>query len=139
MVMVDIMAVDTDTGAERRGPLRPSLPLPLKPKLTHGTDTADTTAMDMVSEDIMAVDTVMVDIMAVDTDTGAERRGPLRPSPLPMPPLKPTRGTDTADTTVTDTVLDTLATMAVDTDMVVMAVDTTGVRLCLLYVTHIHC
>jgi len=62
----------------------------------------------------------------VDTDTGAERRGLLRPSPLPKPPLKPklTHGTDTADTTVTDTVWDTLATTTVDTDMVVMAVDT---------------
>jgi len=130
------MAVDTDTGAERRGPLRPSLLLmpPLMPRLTHGTDTADTTAMDTVLEDMVVMDMATDTDMAVDTDTGAERRGPLRPSLLLMPPLMPrlTHGTDTADTTAMDTVLDTLDTTAVVMVMVVMAVDTTGVRSCLL-------
>merc|ERR1712168_776678 len=70
---MDILTTDMDTGAERRGKLKPSLRLLLLliPRLIPGMDTM--------------VDTM--DILTTDMDTGVERRGKLKLSQKLIPRL----------------------------------------------------
>merc|ERR1712066_913916 len=107
-----VLATTTDTTA--RGPLTPSPPPLLRPRLML-IPTTDTTAWATMVLDTVPTDTVL--------DTTA--RGPLRPSPplslMLMLRLIPTTATTALDTTVldtapTDTVLATTATATVCTD-----------------------
>merc|ERR1712150_305542 len=121
-----VLATTTDTTA--RGPLTPSPPPLLRPRLML-IPTTDTTAWATMVLDTVPTDTVLDTTTDTVLDTTA--RGPLRPSP-PLPlmlmlRLIPTTATtamdmDTVlDTTVldtapTDTVLATTATATVCTD-----------------------
>merc|ERR1739841_258011 len=122
-----VLATTTDTTA--RGPLTPSPPPLLRPRLML-IPTTDTTAWATMVLDTVPTDTVLdttdTPVLAT-TDTGLDTtaRGPLRPSPpLTLIPTTATTAMDTdtvLDTTVldtapTDTVLATTATATVCTD-----------------------
>merc|ERR1712072_872321 len=129
-----VLATTTDTTA--RGPLTPSPPPLLRPRLML-IPTTDTTAWATMVLDTVPTDTVLdttdTPVLATtDTVLDTTARGPLRPSLLLMlrPRLIPTTDTtamdtDTVlDTTVldtapTDTVLATTATAMVSTDTTV--------------------
>merc|ERR1712192_370012 len=114
---------DTVLVTTARGPLRPSPPLPLRPRLIPTTDTTamDTTVLDMDVPTDTVLDTTDTPVLATTEDTtdtvlATTARGPLRPSPpLPLRPrLIPTTDTTAMDTTVLDTAVptDTEATTA---------------------------
>merc|ERR1712158_314335 len=120
--MGTVLATTTDTTA--RGPLTPSPPPLLRPRLML-IPTTDTTAWATMVLDTVPTDTVLA---TTDTVLDTTARGLLRPSP-PLPlmlmlRLIPTTAMDTdtvLDTTVldtapTDTVLATTATATVFTD-----------------------
>merc|ERR1711894_411450 len=82
--------------------------LPLMPTMdTTAVDTDTVTDTDMDTSDTDMVDTTAVDTTAVDTDT-TTARGPLMPNPRLMLMLP-----------LVDTMVDTVDTMAADTDMAV--------------------
>merc|ERR1712115_523875 len=95
-----------------RGPLMPSPPLLLSPRLMLmlSTDTMDTLLPMLTTDtDMPTMDTMDTHMPVMDTTMA---RGPLMPSPLPM------------DTTDTDTTLDMPTMDTTDTHM--PTVDTTG-------------
>merc|ERR1711974_574408 len=102
-----VLATTTDTTA--RGPLTPSPPPLLRPRL-----------MLILTTDTTAWATMVLDTVPTDTVLDTTARGPLRPSP-PLPlmlmlRLIPTTATTAMDTAPTDTVLATTATATVCTD-----------------------
>merc|ERR1712172_213843 len=123
-----VLATTTDTTA--RGPLRPSPPPLLRPRLML-IPTTDTTAwatmvLDTVPTDTVSDTTDTPVLATTDTVLDTTARGPLRPSP-PLPlmlmlrliPTTATTAMDTdtvLDTAPTDTVLATTATATVCTD-----------------------
>merc|ERR1711887_17121 len=117
-----VLATTTDTTA--RGPLTPSPPPLLRPRLML-IPTTDTTAWATMVLDTVPTDTVLdttdTPVLATtDTVLDTTARGPLRPSP-PLPlmlmlRLIPTTATTVLDTAPTDTVLATTATATVCTD-----------------------
>merc|ERR1711887_103655 len=110
--MDTVLATTTDTTA--RGPLTPSPPPLLRPRLML-IPTTDTTAWATMVLDTVPTDTVLDTTDTPVLDTTA--RGPLRPSP-PLPLMLMLRLIPTTATTAmdTDTVLDTTATATVCTD-----------------------
>merc|ERR1711887_343819 len=114
-----VLATTTDTTA--RGPLTPSPPPLLRPRLML-IPTTDTTAWATMVLDTVPTDTVLdttdTPVLATtDTVLDTTARGPLRPSP-PLPLMLMLRLIPTTATTAmdTDTVLDTTATATVCTD-----------------------
>merc|ERR1719438_564205 len=98
-----------------RGPLMPSPPLPLSPRLMLmlSTDTMDTLLPMLTTDtDMPTTDTLDTHMPVMDTTMA---RGPLMPSQMLMLPM---------DTTDTDTTLDMPTTDTTDTHM--PTVDTTG-------------
>merc|ERR1712083_982504 len=107
-----------------RGPLRPSPPPLLRPRLML-IPTTDTTAWAT-----MVLDTVPTDTVSDTTDTVLDTtaRGPLRPSP-PLPLMLMLRLIPTTATTAmdTDTVLDTTVLDTAPTDTVLATTATATV------------
>merc|ERR1712083_276055 len=106
-----VLATTTDTTA--RGPLTPSPPPLLRPRLMLIL-TTDTTAWATMVLDTVPTDTVLD---TTDTVLDTTARGPLRPSP-PLPLMLMLRLIPTTATTAldTDTVLATTASATVCTD-----------------------
>merc|ERR1739844_483999 len=117
--MGDTVATDTDTvlatttDTTARGPLTPSPPALLRPRLML-IPTTDTTAWATMVLDTVPTDTVLA---TTDTVLDTTARGPLRPSP-PLPLMLMLRLIPTTATTAmdTDTVLDTTVLDTAPTD-----------------------
>merc|ERR1712218_392536 len=117
-----VLATTTDTTA--RGPLTPSPPPLLRPRLML-IPTTDTTAWATMVLDTVPTDTVLA---TTDTPLDTTARGLLRPSP-PLPlmlmlRLIPTTATSAMDT---DTVLDTTVLDTAPTDTVLATTATATV------------
>merc|ERR1712218_610152 len=110
-----VLATTTDTTA--RGPLTPSPPPLLRPRLML-IPTTDTTAWA----------TMVLDTVPTDTVSDTTARGPLRPSP-PLPLMLMLRLIPTTATTAmdTDTVLDTTVLDTAPTDTVLATTATATV------------
>merc|ERR1712061_450100 len=120
-----VLATTTDTTA--RGPLTPSPPPLLRPRLML-IPTTDTTVLATVPTD-MVLDTTDTPVLATtDTVLDTTARGPLRPSP-PLPLMLMLRLIPTTATTAmdTDTVLDTTVLDTAPTDTVLATTATATV------------
>merc|ERR1712241_1083514 len=117
-----VLATTTDTTA--RGPLTPSPPPLLRPRLML-IPTTDTTAWATMVLDTVPTDTVLA---TTDTVLDTTARGPLRPSP-PLPLMLMLRLIPTTATTAmdTDTVLDTTVLDTAPTDTVLATTATATV------------
>merc|ERR1712062_939749 len=136
---LDTVATDTDmvlattTWATARGPLTPSPPPLLRPRLML-IPTTDTTAWATMVLDTVPTDTVLdtttdTPVLATtDTVLDTTARGPLRPSP-PLPLMLMLRLIPTTATTAmdTDTVLDTTVLDTAPTDTVLATTATATV------------
>merc|ERR1712203_1161585 len=118
-----VLATTTDTTA--RGPLTPSPPPLLRPRLML-IPTTDTTAWATMVLDTVTTDTPV--LATTDTVLDTTARGPLRPSP-PLPLMLMLRLIPTTATTAmdTDTVLDTTVLDTAPTDTVLATTATATV------------